>query len=129
VSPLHEIEHVQLDMSPGGEERAREFYVGVLGLREIPMAVQSRAGGGIWFGIDRDGGSQIHLRTMRTLQPPEESHTAIRVTRLAELATRCDHAGYDPEHDDRYPGRKRFYVRDPFGNRLELFEVVDETRA
>src|SRR4051812_45401128 len=32
-------------MSPAGEERAREFYVGVLGLREIPMAVQSRAGG------------------------------------------------------------------------------------
>ena len=123
MSALHELEHVQLDMSPGGEARARGFYVGVLGLREIPMAVASRAGAGIWFGTE-GGRFEIHMRTMRTLHPAESAHTAIRVTGLRDLAARCEAAGFVPEHDTRYPGRSRFYVRDPFGNRLELFEIV-----
>jgi catechol 2,3-dioxygenase-like lactoylglutathione lyase family enzyme len=128
VSSVHEIEHVQLDMAPDGEQRAIEFYVSVLGMREIPMAVPSRAGG-IWFGVADGGRFEVHMRAMRTLQPPETSHTAIRVSGLAELSSRCKAAGYEPEHDARYPGRKRFYVRDPFGNRLELFEVVDGMHA
>ena len=30
---------------------------------------------------------------------------------------------HKPLFDDRYPGRRRFFVHDPFGNRLEFFEV------
>lgn len=110
-------------MSPDGEDRARQFYVDLLGLREIPMAAKSRAGGGIWFAAENVS-FEIHMRTMRTLQPAESAHTAIRVTGVAELAERCAAAGFAPEHDSRYPGRTRFYVRDPFGNRLEFFEIV-----
>ena len=47
MASLHEIEHVQLDMAPGGEDVARAFYVGVLGMREIPMALPSRRAGGV----------------------------------------------------------------------------------
>jgi hypothetical protein len=52
------------------------------------------------------------------------AHPGIRVTGLAELAARCEAAGHPPQFDTRYPGRQRFYVFDPFGNRLEFFEIL-----
>jgi hypothetical protein len=39
---------------------------------------------------------------------------------LEGLASGLEAAGYPVEWDDRLPGHRRFYTRDPFGNRLEL---------
>jgi hypothetical protein len=36
------------------------------------------------------------------------------------LASKLVDAGYEAQWDERIEGRKRFYTRDPFGNRLEL---------
>src|SRR5256885_3718844 len=41
------IDHVQLAIPPGGEERARAFYAGVLGLVEEPKPEPMRACGGM----------------------------------------------------------------------------------
>ena len=38
------------------------------------------------------------------------------------LAARCEAAGYPVRFDGVLPGYRRFYVADPFGNRLELLE-------
>ena len=43
------IEHVQLAMPPGEEDRARAFYVEVLGLTEIPKPPDLAVRGGCWF--------------------------------------------------------------------------------
>jgi hypothetical protein len=39
---------------------------------------------------------------------------------LDELAERLVAGQYEVDWDDRIEGRRRFYTRDPFGNRLEL---------
>ena len=43
---------------------------------------------------------------------------------LIELAERCRQAGYPPVADEPLEGFDRFYVSDPFGNRIELLEPV-----
>ena len=43
------IDHVQIPIPPGGEDAARAFYSGVLGLTEVPKPEPMRARGGMWF--------------------------------------------------------------------------------
>jgi catechol 2,3-dioxygenase-like lactoylglutathione lyase family enzyme len=68
-------------------------------------------------------GCRIHFDGVRETPPSPKAHPGIRVSGLSELAERCAGAGYPPEFDTRFPGRRRFYVHDPDGNRLEFFEL------
>jgi len=116
-----DIEHVQLDLPDGGESDARRFYGAVLGMTEVPKpATLSQSG--VWF---RAGGVELHLDGRLEGTPSRTAHPGIHVTGLDELAARCRQAGAEPQFDTRFPGRRRFYVYDPFGNRLEFFELVD----
>ena len=47
--PVQRLDHVQLAMPPGGEDRARAFYDGVLGIPEIPKPPDMAQRGGCWF--------------------------------------------------------------------------------
>jgi catechol 2,3-dioxygenase-like lactoylglutathione lyase family enzyme len=114
------IDHVQLGMRPGEEQKARDFYANVLGMREVVKPDPLVASGGVWF---TQGAVELHLGIEVDLKPPLKAHTAIRVGQVTELASRCEMAGHKPLFDARYPGRRRFFVHDPFGNRLEFFEV------
>ena len=38
------------------------------------------------------------------------------------LAARLEAHGSDVRWDDDFPGMRRFYTADPFGNRLEMLE-------
>jgi catechol 2,3-dioxygenase-like lactoylglutathione lyase family enzyme len=113
------IDHVQLGMRPGEDQQARHFYGSLLGMTEREKPEELESSGGVWFV---DGGVELHLGIEPGHRAPLKAHTAIRVANVDALATRCDAAGYKPLFDDRYPGRRRFFVHDPFGNRLEFFE-------
>lgn len=113
------LDHVQLAMPPGGEEPARGFYGGVLGLGEIPKPETMRAGGGVWF---RSGGVELHLGPEGNFSPARKAHPGLRVDQIDLLAERCEAAGFPVEWDARYPGVRRFYVHDPFGNRIEVLQ-------
>jgi catechol 2,3-dioxygenase-like lactoylglutathione lyase family enzyme len=117
------IDHVQIAMPEGGEPRAREFYGAVLGLAEIAKPPALAVRGGAWFGA---GGVQVHLGVEREFRPARKAHPAFRIRGLDALAERCRAAGYDPTFDTDLPGHRRFYVSDPFGNRLEFLEPVSE---
>jgi catechol 2,3-dioxygenase-like lactoylglutathione lyase family enzyme len=113
------LHHVQLAMPAGAEDRARQFYRDVLGLREIPKPAALAARGGVWFG---NAHLQLHLGVDADFQPARKAHPAVRVDNLEELATKCRAAGYQPEFDSALPDVARFYVADPFGNRLEFLQ-------
>ena len=110
------IDHVQLGMPPGGEAAARAFYAGALGLEErTPPPGLS----GWWFGA---GGVELHLNTEDGYRATRRVHPALRVRDLSRLAERCEAAGFPVRWDARYPGRRRCFVADPFGNQIELVE-------
>ncbi|HXZ65358.1 MAG TPA: VOC family protein [Streptosporangiaceae bacterium] len=115
------IHHVQLACPAGSEDASRAFYTGVLGLAEIekPPALARR--GGCWF---RGHGVELHLGVEADFRPARKAHPGLLVTGLDDWAARLTAAGYPVSFDDDFPGMRRFYSRDPHGNRLEFLERI-----
>jgi catechol 2,3-dioxygenase-like lactoylglutathione lyase family enzyme len=113
------IDHVQLAGPPGCEAEARRFYGELLGLAEVQKPEPMQASGGIWF---RAGSQELHIGIEERFAPASKAHPGLRVAaqNLDALAQRLEAAGAPIAWDDRYPGRRRFFTADPFGNRLEL---------
>lgn len=116
------LDHVQLAMPAGGEAAARQFYGGLLGLAEAarPAALAQR--GGCWFS---GGGVQVHLGVEADFAPARKAHPAFRVADLAAAAAVLAAAGIIVRADTAVPHVRRFYVDDPFGNRLEFLQDGD----
>lgn len=111
------IHHVQVAIPPGGEERARDFWAGLLGMEELDKPSDLEARGGCWFRL---GEAELHCGVDDPFTPARKAHPAIEVDDLAAMAQRLTSAGLDLVPDDLYPGRFRYYVDDPFGNRIEI---------
>lgn len=123
---IEELDHVQVAIPAGGEERARAFYGTLLGLREVAKPANLARRGGVWFAV---GGRQLHLGVETDFRPARKAHPALRVRGLGELSERCRAAGVPVAADEPLPGFDRVYLSDPFGNRLELLEPVAGDRA
>ena len=121
------VDHVQLAAPPGSEERLRAYYVGVLGMTEIPKPPVLAARGGCWF---QAGGMQLHLGIENDFRAPKKAHPGLRVTGIEEYGARLATHGAQVEWDANLPGHRRFYSYDPVGNRLEFLEpmAVQEVR-
>jgi catechol 2,3-dioxygenase-like lactoylglutathione lyase family enzyme len=116
---IKRVEHVQLAMPVGGEGRAREFYQGALGIPEVAKPAYLANRGGCWF---ERGDLKIHLGADADFHPARRAHPALLVDGLRMLAEDLRARGYEVKHDERLEGYLRFYVQDPFGNRIELME-------
>jgi catechol 2,3-dioxygenase-like lactoylglutathione lyase family enzyme len=115
------LDHVQVAIPPDSDDTARAFYSGVLGLEEIPKPEPLRATGALWLRV---GSAELHLGIQPDFHPARKAHPAIRVADVDGMAARCAAAGYAVDWDDRYPGVRRFYVHDPFGNRIEILQPL-----
>lgn len=116
------LDHVQLAMPSGGEELARQFYSGLLGLAEVAKPAPLAARGGCWFS---GPGFQLHLGVETPFAPARKAHPALLVSDLAALQTRLAAAGVAIIPDESVPGVRRCYAGDPFGNRLEFIQDGD----
>ena len=117
--PVDGLDHVQLAMPAGGEDDARAFYRGLLGITEVPKPPHLAARGGCWFERDK---VKIHLGVEQDFRAAKKAHPALLVSDLASLVARLREAGADVVDDEPLEGYHRVYVHDPFGNRLELME-------
>lgn len=92
-----------------------------LGGNSEPEPLKKR--GGVWFQC---GAHQVHIGVQPDFVPAKKAHPAFQVQRLNELhahllAHQVPVIDDDARSDE---GIKRFYVQDPFGNRLEFLERV-----
>jgi catechol 2,3-dioxygenase-like lactoylglutathione lyase family enzyme len=111
-------DHVQVAIPEGGEDAARRFYGGVLGMTEVAKPPVLAARGGCWFVA---GAAVLHLGVERPFAPARKAHPAFLVDDLAGLRQRLEQAGCDcARTDGQIPGVRRFHTADPFGNRLEF---------
>lgn len=120
IKALH---HVQLAMPAGKEDDARRFYGEILGLEEEPKPTSLAGRGGIWFRL---GEVRVHLGVETPFRPARKAHPALLVDDLDQIGQRFKAAGYEISADDLLPGFKRFYVDDPFGNRIEILMKRDK---
>ena len=104
-------------MPPGGEDRARSFYAGLLRMTEIPKPAALARRGGCWF---ESGAVQLHLGVEESFHPATKAHPALRCPDYDELLKRLRAAGVTALDDATIPGVRRCHIFDPFGNRIEL---------
>ena len=108
-SALIAIDHVQLGMPAGGEDRARAFYAASLGLREVPKPPELAGRGGVWFAGEPESrstsacgdrhGRQTGVRTTGV------SSARTSATRASHGDGRVDYRARSATSDD--PGRSR----------------------
>ncbi|MEN7538501.1 VOC family protein [Aurantiacibacter flavus] len=113
------IDHVQIAMPPGEEDRARGFYADILGLTEVPKPADMAKRGGCWFA---GGGAQIHLGVEQGFVPAKKAHPALLVDDLAKFCARLAQAGVTSSEGGPLEGYVRADIHDPFGNRIELMQ-------
>jgi len=113
--------HVQLAMPPGRESDAEAFYAGVLAFEVVPKPDHLASRGGRWF---RWGITELHLGVEEEFRASTKAHPALRIRGLGTLRERVEAAGLEVEDDTQLDGHERWYLRDPFGNRIELIEAV-----
>jgi catechol 2,3-dioxygenase-like lactoylglutathione lyase family enzyme len=118
------IDHVQITVPAGAVEEARGFYCGLLGLPEVAKPATLRGRGGLWLQV---GDRQVHVGTEDGVaRHATKAHVAYAVTDLAAWRARLAAAGVELLDGAPIPGRERFELRDPFGNRVELIGPIHE---
>jgi catechol 2,3-dioxygenase-like lactoylglutathione lyase family enzyme len=117
------IDHIQLAMPAGEEEKARAFYGSILGMTEIPKPPELAKRGGAWFQI---GNVILHLGVEADFRPARKAHPALIVDDLEAFLQVCQANGLETDiSQPPLKGYKRAHVFDPFGNHIELMEMID----
>jgi catechol 2,3-dioxygenase-like lactoylglutathione lyase family enzyme len=126
TTPFTAIDHVQLAMPRGEEEKARAFYRDLLGMIEVPKPLELAKRGGCWFA---SGGVQVHLGVEKDFRPAKKAHPALRCRDYDALLVHLRAAKVEVKEDENIPGTRRCHVFDPFGNRLEMIADSSEPSA
>lgn len=125
MSLIKGLDHVNLliDATDGALPSARAFYRELLGFEPIERPANTDSGYlGAYY---RCGAQQLHLTTDKdasTVSKASRRRPAFRLASLEVLRQRLETAGVEIGAGNRFPGQGRFFVRDPWGNRLEFVE-------
>jgi catechol 2,3-dioxygenase-like lactoylglutathione lyase family enzyme len=110
-----QLDHIQIAIPKDGEDQARAFWSGLLGLVEMPKPKALAARGGCWFSL---GTLELHLGVEHPFAPAHKAHPGFLTPQIDALAQKLAPVQWDTE----IPARRRFFTTDPFGNRLEFIE-------
>jgi len=119
------LDHVTIQIDDGDEalRNALKFYVELLGLTPLDRPANTDNGRpGAWLEC---GPQQLHIITGAGASAENRvsrRHPAFRVSNLEGLRKRLQAAAVEIIAGNRFPGQERFFVRDPWGNRLEFVE-------
>ncbi len=117
VERLH---HAQITVPKGAEDDARDFYCGLLGLREVPKPENLKKRGGFWIQLDN---AQVHVGVEDGVErAATKAHVAYEVDDLESWRRTLTERGVAIVDGEQIPDHRRFEFRDPFGNRVELLQ-------
>lgn len=117
AAPDYALDHVQIAIPPDAEDRARRYWVEVVGLTEVPKPTQLAARGGLWLSGDA---LNLHLGVDADFLPATKAHPGVLVHDYEALIDRITAAGYEVRPAADIPDVRRFHTDDPFGNRIEF---------
>lgn len=98
--------------------QSRRFYGDLLGLEEIP-APKTFDFVAIWYKLGR---SFLHLLLKPNPDTISPRHYCIHVPDIQEARRLMKEKGIAIEETVKIPAAQRFFVRDPDGNRIEIFQ-------
>ena len=115
-------DHIHICAPPERLEEARIFYADVIGLALTERPHHLFSSVGYWF---RAGDIGLHIGiepfTCRSIR-----HTAFEVKDVIAARKHLEHNNVEIVEEPHIPGRIRFAFIDPFGNRMELLQLIDE---
>jgi catechol 2,3-dioxygenase-like lactoylglutathione lyase family enzyme len=111
---VRRLQHVSIAVPRDQAESCIPFYTDVLGMEHIPNLA-----GLIWFRF----GDGDHVHLLEGQPNVDSTHFAVQVDDLEQTLERARKAGLPTEESDNLWGAPRWFVRDPVGNRIELFET------
>jgi len=114
------VDHFHVCATPERLEEARAFYTNVIGLQQIERPHHLFSTAGHWFNI---GDAQLHIGVEPQL-PWSIRHTALEVADIAAARKQLEDNGVEIIEEPVIPGRERFAFMDPFGNRMELLQII-----
>ncbi len=101
---------------------AREFYVGVLGLTEVPKP-KTFDFVALWFQLE--DGQTIHLLQKPQADSRSPRHFALRVPDVVAAREHFRARGVPIQETGPIPHCDRFFVFDPDGNRIEIIQWLE----
>jgi catechol 2,3-dioxygenase-like lactoylglutathione lyase family enzyme len=118
VPTIVRLQHVALTVPITRLEEARAFYSETLGLQETPRPPENADRPGIWYTL---GSTELHIQA-RDSVPAEngDRHPALVVDDIDGWRWEFARLGVDVINQPTLFGRRRFNIRDPFGNLIEL---------
>ena len=115
------VNHVQVNVPTADLERARDFYVNFMGMREIPRP-ETFTSSGIWLNA---GMFEIHIGLEDGVDRSRtRAHVAYQVSDVRAWRAKVDEAGFATKEQPLIPGYDRFQFRDPFGNMIEIMQKL-----
>ena len=114
------IDHVQVTITEGSDNEAREFYCNFLGLQEVEKPEELKRNGGFWLVL---GDMQVHIGIENdVIRHISKAHIAYEVTDIDSWRQRLSEQQIEFKEDTPIQGFDRLSFRDPFGNKIEFLE-------
>lgn len=125
---IFRLQHTTIPMPPGGNDEARRFYGGVLGLPEKPVPGSLDASRIVWFSVSDDG-DELHVLADADADPAiSGQHLCLVVDELEAIRQALVDDGIEIGQEPEIRNRPRFSFRDPFGNKVEITEIHGDYR-
>lgn len=116
------LHHVQITIPKGSENQGKDFYCGVLGLKEIEKPDSLKGRGSFWLQL---GHQEIHVGTEDGFDRlSTKAHIAYQVEDIDYWKKKLAEHQIEIEDSVPIPYYERFEFRDPFGNRVEIIQAI-----
>lgn len=119
------LQHASVPMPVGGNDDARAFYNGILGMDEVQPPSSLDADRIVWFKAG-DAGHEVHVFTDDGHGPNAAQHLCLQLDDITAARAHLETLGVPIEETTAIHNRPRFNVRDPFGNLIELTQITGD---
>lgn len=119
------VQHVSIPVPSGGATAVRSFYGNMLGMPEKQVPRELDAAMLTWFAAGEDE-HELHCFVDPDFQNRSTAqHLCFEVDDLSALKDRIQNAGGRFDNDPTpIHNRPRAFIRDPFGNLIELTQII-----
>jgi len=111
------IDHIQIAVPRALEDQCLKFYREIFAFSEIAKPDELRARGGAWFQV---GTLQMHIGVDPDASPKSKRHICFLTGDLERARSFIVEQGIAIDSEGVAEGLKRFFIRDPAGNRIEI---------
>ena len=116
--------HISMTIPIGKESEARHFYCDILGFSEIEKPASLIPNGGLWL---QTANLPLHIGVEDGVDRQKtKRHPAFETADLDRLKSHLISHKVEIKEAIPIPGYVRFYIFDPFGNRIECMQPLEQ---